>query len=597
MNVDLGSVAELARLSPAERARCKAIERVIQAADSDQASETESRAERVRQAFKGQLGIDVSQRQVYRYLASYRLGGVAALADARKTGKSRATKTDPRVFGLIESELKDQLEVSTGTRSRTIARVKWAASRQGVPVPSTRTMYRLLEQLDRHRGSFGSATTRRSKAVRPDRTFRPSLPSRPGELVEIDSTPLDLFVQMPDGSVGRPELTYAIDVATGTIGATLLHERAAKSVDIGAVLLTRMLTRIVDQPWWGEAVSFAETVFEPTSEPLGRVLEEAAAVVPLIVPEAVTVDRGKVFVGSTFTAACERLEISQVRANPRQGTDKPHVEGGFKRIRDGFVQYLAGYSGGHTQNRGDEPRTEAVWTLGEVRLLLDLWVIVEWQTTAQSGLRLPGMPQRALSPNQMYAALSAAAPHVPVSLGREDYIALLPLAWRSVQPYGLNFGGLVYDAEALHPMRGRQSGLSGEARGRWEIRYDPYNLRQIWVRDIANSRWITASWALAARTDHPFSREVLRAAQRAITEPSHPTTIDILEQINRIQAQRVTPQSGAPPFKKSRVTKGDRPTPVVELRAGGSDSRAGTEHAEGTKTRAALPHARLRLLE
>lgn len=73
-------------------------------------------------------------------------------------------------------------------------------------------MYRLVEQLDRHRGSFGAATTRRSKAVRPDRTFRSSQPSRPGELVEIDSTPLDLFVQLPDGTVGRPELTYAIAV-------------------------------------------------------------------------------------------------------------------------------------------------------------------------------------------------------------------------------------------------------------------------------------------------------------------------------------------------------------------------------------------------
>ncbi|WP_167049788.1 transposase family protein [Microbacterium halimionae] len=96
----------------------------------------------------------------------------------------------------------------------------------------------------------------------------------------------------------------------------------------------------------------------------------------LIVPESVTVDRGKVFIGSTFTAACERLEISQTRANPKQGTDKPHVESGFKRIREGFVQYFAGYTGGTISNRGDDPRAEAVWTLSEVQLLLDLWVIL-----------------------------------------------------------------------------------------------------------------------------------------------------------------------------------------------------------------------------
>ncbi|MBA8816174.1 hypothetical protein FHX48_001247 [Microbacterium halimionae] len=61
------------------------------------------------------------------------------------------------------------------------------------------------------------------------------------------------------------------------------------------------------------------------------------------------------------------------------------------------------------------------------------------------------MPHSKLSPNQMYSALSAVAPHVPVSLGRDDRIALLPLVWRTVQPYGINLGGLIYDADLLCP--------------------------------------------------------------------------------------------------------------------------------------------------
>lgn len=304
-------------------------------------------------------------------------------------------------------------------------------------------MYRLVNQLDRKRGSFGAAKTRRSKAARPDRTYHPVAVSRPGEIVEVDATPLDLFVQMPDGTVGRPELTYAVDVATSTIGATLLHAKAAKSVDIGAVLLTRMLSRVETQNWWNDAVALAMQLFDDPSGDLRQSLADAAARTPLIVPESVTIDRGKVFVGSTFTAACERLQISQVRASPRQGTDKPHVESGFKRIRDGFVQYLAGYSGGNVLDRSEKPAADALWTLGEVQLLLDLWVITTWQATPQTRLRVPGLPRRALSPNQMYAALSEFAPQVAVQLTREDYIGLLPLEWRTVQPYGVNFGGLV----------------------------------------------------------------------------------------------------------------------------------------------------------
>lgn len=170
------------------------------------------------------------------------------LADGRKVVVQKSSRTDSRVYELIEAELKSLQNASTGTMSRTIAHLKWEADRKGIPLPSERTLYRLLHQLDRSRESFGAATARRSKAIRPDRTFHPVAPSRPGEIVEIDATPLDLFVQMPDGTVARPELTYAIDVATNAIGATLLHGKAAKSVDIGAVLLTRMLTRIETQP-------------------------------------------------------------------------------------------------------------------------------------------------------------------------------------------------------------------------------------------------------------------------------------------------------------------------------------------------------------
>lgn len=188
--------------------------------------------------------------------------------------------------------------------------------------------------------------------------------------------------------------------------------------------------------------------------------------------------------------------------------------------------------------RGQDPSTDALWTLGEVQLLLDLWVITQWQTAPQSGLRVPGMPRRSLSPNQMYLALSATAPHVPVQLSRDDYIALLPLAWRSIQPYGVNFGGLTYDADELHPMRGRKSGVGGEARGRWEVRYDPYNLRQLWVRDHVGAHWITATWSLAPHVTQPFSHEVLRAAQRALADTGTASSIDVLEQINRIQTQR-----------------------------------------------------------
>jgi len=103
-------------------------------------------------------------------------------------------------------------------------------------------------------------------------------------------------------------------------------------------------------------------------------------------------------------------------------------------------------------------------------------------------------------------------------------------------------------------MRGRKSGLGGEARGRWEVRYDPYNLRQVWIRDHLSAEWITATWSLAPQVTQPFSHEVLRAAQRALADTGPARSIDVLEQINRIQALRSMPsQSKASRPRKARV--------------------------------------------
>ncbi|WP_350352353.1 Mu transposase C-terminal domain-containing protein [Microbacterium sp. A8/3-1] len=533
----LSDVAKLSRVSPEERARCEFLADVLHNHADESARGLN--VEHARQQLAAH-GIRVSERQVWRYLAAYRAHGIAGLIDRRRDNGPRPSRVDPRILELIEEELSAQQDASTGTQTRAIRRIGWNAERIGLKIPSRATMFRLLQEHDRGRSSFGSATTRRSKALRPQRTFHGTVATRPGELVEFDSTPLDVIAVLPDGSHGRPELTYAIDVATGTICGTLLRAGATKSVDIGAVLLARMLTPLSKRPGWPATRDQARALLGPGFLPTDEEWQELAETMPLIVPESVTVDRGKVFAGSTFTAACERLEISQIIANPRHPTDKPHVEGGFKRIRDGFVQYLAGFTGGSVADRGAHPKDDAVWTVDELQILLDLWVLTSWQTTPQSGLRLPDIPRRTLSPNQMYQVLAVAAPQVAVGLAEEDYIALMPIAWRTIQPYGINLHGLVYDNDALHPLRGRSSGLPGPARGRWEVRFDPYNLRQVWVRDHRAGSWICAAWTLSALSDQPFSGEVLRAARATLEAGSGPTArgADLLEEITRIQRER-----------------------------------------------------------
>src|SRR5262249_33237225 len=76
-----------------------------------------------------------------------------------------------------------------------------------VELPSQRSLYRLLEKLSAGRHTTGSARTRRSLASRPDGPFGEADAWAPGEVMQMDSTPLDVLVRLDDGTPGRVDLT------------------------------------------------------------------------------------------------------------------------------------------------------------------------------------------------------------------------------------------------------------------------------------------------------------------------------------------------------------------------------------------------------
>lgn len=491
-------------------------------------------------------------RSLERYIKAYRNDGVAGLVDGRMQRQASPTgRIEPAVASLLENAVRAQTNVSTGTRSRVIKQVSIEATQLGLPLPSRSTLYRALDNLEKSRHPFGNATTRRTQANRPDRTWGRQAPSRPGELTEVDSTPMDLLVIYPDGSTGRVDLTVMLDIATRTLCAAILRPVATKSVD-AAVLLARALTPLPMQPGWQPSVAFSRSILPPGMIEGDEEIRTSVAAKPVIVPESITVDRGKVYVGSTFLNACERLQISVIKAAPRTPTDKPHVERVFAAITSGFTQYLAGYVGRNVVNRGASPQAEAIWTLAEVQNLLDLWIVAVWQNKPHPGLRHPAMPKKDLTPNEAYAALASVAPTINMALDREDYIGLLPVTYRTIQGYGINFESLHYDSPALHPYRGVKSGLPLPANDRWEVRYDPYRLQSIFVRDHFRGEWIEAEWSLAKQALAPFSLDVLRAARRAVERRGDtPGGVDVLAEISRIQT------GGARTVKEQRAAKRD----------------------------------------
>jgi transposase InsO family protein len=240
-------------------------------------------------------------------------------------------------------------------------------------LPSRATLYRLYSRLSAGRHTTGSAATRRGLAGRPQRVFSAACPAAPGELMEIDSTPLDVLVLLDDGVPGRVELTAMIDVATRTVTAAVLRP-TARSVD-ACVLLSRTLTPEPMRPGWAATLAMAHS-----SLPYERLLSiderlEHAAARPVIVPDIIVIDHGSVFVSDNFRSSCRHLGISLQPAHLATGSDKPHIERMFSSLATMFCQFATGYLGRSTDRRGRHVAGRPLWSMLEMQDLLDEWLI------------------------------------------------------------------------------------------------------------------------------------------------------------------------------------------------------------------------------
>lgn len=211
-------------------------------------------------------GNEVSDRTLFRLRSKWRDEGLWGLVDRRATRLSMAPgigRVDERLVEAVLEVLAAQEDASSGARTRVIRLAeKLVAERHGegaVPLPSRATYFRLLKSLSEGRHSFGAVTTRRSLAGRPEAPFTPTLAARPGEVVQIDTTPLDVLAVLDDGVVGRVELTIAVDVASRTICAAILRPAGTKAVD-AALLLARMLVPEPMRPGWSDALRMSASL-------------------------------------------------------------------------------------------------------------------------------------------------------------------------------------------------------------------------------------------------------------------------------------------------------------------------------------------------
>ncbi|MGF6885976.1 putative transposase [Nocardia sp. GAS34] len=504
---------------------------------------------------------------------AYEKQGVWGLIDHRSTRRPGA-RTDERVLAAIGKAVAEQTNQSTGTVGRLRRRVEQLLAADEIDpasvMPARATFYRLVEQIAAGKHTFGSARTRRSLAQRPEGPFGTVMALRSGEWTQIDSTPLDVRVVLDNGVVDRVELTWLIDLATRTIPAAVLRP-TTKAVD-AALLLARAMTPEPMRPGWGDALRMSRSVLPHRRlTAIDQRLEHAAAR-PVIVPETIVCDHGMAYMSAAFRNACRAIGITLQPSHEGSPWEKGTVETSFSAVGTLFAQYVAGYVGSSVERRGRNADADAVWSMLELQELLDEWLVTTWANRPHDGLRHPLIPGKALSPNEMYAALVETAGYVPVALAADDYIELLPIRWRAINAYGVKIAHRTYDCAELTPYRRQHSGVNAR-KGLWEVHYDPYDVTRIWVRNHRDGGWIQAPWTHLRAGPAPFGEQAWDHARQMLarrgTDPATEAEIaaaaaQLLDTAEQGPIHDTATKGGGPKKKDKRVAGRTRAVSAAE---------------------------------
>lgn len=399
---------------------------------------------------------------VYRWYRRYLASGRDARALVPRWDRrgNQKPKQEPRIIELLSQALIDAKKASplasgVSVHTRLVQMIEVDnLTRIGddkLKAPTLRTTYRLL-----HRGdAYEMAALVQGKPAA-DRRFTlvkaNQQPTRILEVVEIDHTPLDLFVIDDETWLpsGRPTLTIALDKFS--------RYPVGVSLSFGA-------------PSAAAVLSALRHAILPKSAP--------KVVLPLLkpnngwpcrgFPEALLLDNGLEFHGQDLEALAFDLGITIKYCPRRTPRFKGAIERFLKTVNYSFAHQLPGNSFAKFHLRGEwDPQRDALITFAELRQLLEKWIVDVYAETLHKGIGTT--PRRRWEDG---AAVNP--PRMPDSLADlQRRIGKTTL--RALRQTGIELNGVTYCGEALQPILRRY----GEG-VRVRVVYDPDDIGEIHV--------------------------------------------------------------------------------------------------------------------
>ena len=514
-------------------------------------------------------------RSIERWLREFREHGAEGLVDKRRVAvKSPVGRCPRQVREAMEHIAADLAEESRITDKAILDRVRRRAielakrDKEEITIPSDATLRRIWQDYKAHYALHISKKNQRGAKTRPQKATTPLAVSRPFEVIEVDSTPADIFVYNEiSGKKERPWLSIATDVFSRSIVGWRFTLGSEKSIDV-SLLLYDILTPHPWDPSWGEQSRWRYGVPERLVLPTESLAEdETPAGKPFGKPTTVTLDNGPTYASDAVKSVCARLGISLAYARTGRPTDKPHVERTFRTINEGFFGKLPGYTGSSTHDRGSTKGVEdrAILTLGELETLFAQWVTTVYQNRPHKGLRVPDMPSLTLTPNEKFDAGIAATGFIPVVVDTNTTVSLLIRKARKVTYSGIEYRGLFYDSPALDPYRNRKSPFQ-DLNGKHPVRVDPRDLSVVyfWQGDPIDpevGEWVAIPSRIRDQIG-AFSDAHLAYVKSLIAEEdrtgSHSKQVRVVEEAMVETFQRINALGYANRREENAFTLGDR---------------------------------------
>lgn len=459
-----------------------------------------------------------SDRTVKRWASDFNRFGEAGLVDCRY---NRETSVDPRWIAEALAVVTTYTEQSRPTRSAVIRRTNRNCEERfgpGEVTPPSRAMaYRILAQHEPRHPLFRLSTKRnRDIAQRSGRPYGKLPTTRPGEYVYLDTTPLDVFAMDPLTLrwVGV-ELTVAMDRYTRCIVGVGVTAVSTKVVDIAAVLFECYRPRPAPADWPPHAVwpehGVPRCVMVDPDAIAGPLARRAG---PAIAPETIVVDHGKVYISEHITSVCARRGISIQPARVREGRDKGPVERFFRTIREDLLQHLDGYKGPDVYSRGVDVEKRAFYYIDELEEIIREWIAAVYHHGPHGGAVEPGLHKAEMSPAMMYQHGLARAGYIEAPQDPELAYEFLQAVPRTIQHYGVEIKGRIYEGDILSVYHGKTSPYTGRFKNKWPIYLDANDIRYAYFRHPTEHTWHTLTWEHADGLTMPMAEEALEYCRK-----------------------------------------------------------------------------------